>query len=130
MKSGKHNNPVHLWQELKQRRVVRVVTVYLTSAFAILEGIDMVFTRMGLPSWTVTIVMILLGCGLIVAIVLSWVYDITPEGIIKTPDTDHVQADERLVEKSAIPLGKQGTDSKDEEGIFSSWAIMVLQGQP
>ncbi len=80
-------NPFHLWQELKQRKVVRVITVYAASAFALLEAADMIFPRIGFPSWTVTLVMILLACGLVIAVVLAWIYDITPEGIRKTKDT-------------------------------------------
>jgi tetratricopeptide (TPR) repeat protein len=110
-------NPVHFWQELKQRRVVRVVTVYLASAFAILEGVDMVFTRVGLPSWTVTLVMILLGCGLIIAIIFSWIYDITPEGIVKTPDMDQVRSEEKLAEGVVIAPGKPAASGKDEDLI-------------
>jgi len=105
-----HNkNPVHFWQELKQRKVVRVITVYLASAFAILEATDLIFGRLGLPSWTVTLVMILLGCGLIIAIILSWIYDITPGGIVKTPDTDQVQPEEKLAEGAVIASGKPVT---------------------
>lgn len=77
-------NPFHIWHELKQRKVVQVITVYTASALAILQAADMILPRVGLPSWTVTLVLILLGCGLIVAIILSWIYDITPEGIKKT----------------------------------------------
>lgn len=82
-------NPFHLWEELKQRKVVRVITVYAASAFALLEAVDMIFPRLGFPSWTVTLVMILLACGLVIAVVLAWIYDITPEGIRKTKDTGH-----------------------------------------
>ena len=108
-------NPVSLWQELKQRRVVRVVTVYLASAFAILEGTDIITTQLGLPSWPVTLVMILLACGLVVAIILSWIYDITPEGIVKTPDSDQVQADWRLKEDTGTTEGELAVVEKDED---------------
>ena len=82
--TGKSRNPLHLWEELKQRKVVRVITVYTASAFALLQGTDMVFSRLGLPAWTISVLMILLAIGLVIAVVLSWIYDITPEGIKKT----------------------------------------------
>ncbi len=108
-------NPVSLWQELKQRRVVRVVTVYLASAFAILEGTDIITTRLGLPSWPVTLVMILLACGLVAAIVLSWIYDITPEGIIKTPAQVQGDSEERLREHSEIAEGRLAVIDKEDD---------------
>jgi tetratricopeptide (TPR) repeat protein len=91
--AGETKNPFHLWQELKQRKVVRVITVFTASALAVLQAADMVLPRIGFPSWTVTLVMILLGCGLVTAIVLSWIYDITPEGIKKTEDLQQVRND-------------------------------------
>lgn len=113
-------NPVSLWQELKQRRVVRVVTVYLASAFAILEGTDIITTRLGLPSWPVTAVMILLACGLVAAIILSWVYDITPEGIIKTPVPDQVDAEEKYREQAGITEGQLAVVDKDDDLVVKA----------
>ncbi len=113
-------NPVSLWQELKQRRVVRVVTVYLASAFAILEGTDIITTRLGLPSWPVTTVMILLACGLVAAIILSWIYDITPEGIIKTPAPDKVDTEEKLRERIEITEGQLAVADKDDDLILQA----------
>ncbi|TFH38688.1 MAG: hypothetical protein E4G95_02985 [Bacteroidia bacterium] len=75
------NNIFRLWEELKRRNVVRVAIVYLAAAYAILESSDIIFPRLGLPDWTVNLVMVLLFIGLIIVIILSWIYDITPEGI-------------------------------------------------
>ena len=80
----KPDNPTNFWQELKRRKVVRVVTVYAAAAFAILELVDIVSPALGLPSWTLALVIVLLCIGLIISTVLSWVYDITPEGVQKT----------------------------------------------
>jgi hypothetical protein len=40
-----------------------------------------------LPDWTVPLVVVLLGIGFPVAIVLAWAFEVTPEGVKKTPDT-------------------------------------------
>ena len=71
----KFNNIENFWQELKQRKVVRAMTVYLAAAFAILQAADMILPRIGLPDWTVTLVFILLGAGLIVVMTITWIYD-------------------------------------------------------
>lgn len=47
--------------------------------------------RLGLPDWTVTLVVILLIVGLPVAFVLSWIFDITPQGVVKTGPADDVE---------------------------------------
>ncbi|GMR13522.1 MAG: hypothetical protein BMS9Abin29_1732 [Gemmatimonadota bacterium] len=72
------------FEELKRRKVVRVAMVYGAAAFAVLEGADMVFPRLGLPDWTVTFVMMLAIVGFPIALVLSWAFDITPEGVERT----------------------------------------------
>jgi len=40
--------------------------------------------RLGLPDWTVTLLIIILIIGFPVAAIISWIFDITPEGILKT----------------------------------------------
>ena len=59
------NNPFNFWQELKRRKVIRVIIGYAASAFIILEAVDIIFPRMGLPDWTVTLVIFLLIIGFI-----------------------------------------------------------------
>jgi tetratricopeptide (TPR) repeat protein len=82
------NNPFSFFQELKRRKVIRTTLIYLASAFAILEAADIIFPRLGFPEWTLTLVIYLLGFGLITVIILSWIYDITPEGIKITDSLD------------------------------------------
>ena len=72
------------WQELKRRKVVRVITVYAATAFIIIEAGDIILPRLGLPDWTLTLVIILLIVGLPITTIFSWIFDITPEGLRKT----------------------------------------------
>ena len=76
------------WNELKRRKVIKAVFVYVAVAWAILEAADTIFPRLGLPDWTVTFVLILLIIFFILVVVLTWVYDITPEGIKVTRDLE------------------------------------------
>ncbi len=116
--AGNLKNPVRFWQELKQRKVVRVITVYTASSFAILQGVDMIFSRLGLPSWTVTLVMILLACGLVIAIIFSWIYDITPEGIKKTVDLERIKKeDESDIDIKLIP--EKSIDNKVDDDLIA-----------
>lgn len=80
-------NISQFWNELKRRKVVRVVPVYGAAAFVILELADILAEPLRLPDWTVNFVLVLLGIGLVVTLILSWVFDITPEGIEKTKST-------------------------------------------
>lgn len=67
----------HFWQELKRRKVVRVITVYAAAAFVILELVSIVVEPLRLPEWTLTLVIVMLCVGFIIAVTLSWVFDVT-----------------------------------------------------
>ncbi len=82
--SAKPNKLSQFWHELKRRRVIHVIVVYSTAAFVILEAVDIIFPRLNLQDWTVTFVMIPLVVGFPIAMIFSWIFDATPEGIEKT----------------------------------------------
>jgi len=84
---------MNFWQELKRRKVVGVIPVYAAAAFALLELVDIIADPLGLPDGTIRLVLILLLIGLVITIILSWVYDITPEGVKKTKPSG--EADEK-----------------------------------
>ncbi len=73
--------------ELRRRRVFRVAAFYGGIAFVIVQIIDGTFEVMGIPAWVSRLVITLLALGFPVAMGLAWVFDITPEGIVRTKDT-------------------------------------------
>jgi tetratricopeptide (TPR) repeat protein len=111
-------DPVQFWEELKQRKVVRAMTVYIAGAFALLQAVDMIFPRVGLPSWSETLVMILLAAGFIVVIILTWIYDITPEGIKRTNDREQAD-DESKPELEYVVTGWKSSMSQSHEELIS-----------
>jgi tetratricopeptide (TPR) repeat protein len=58
--------------------------MYAATAFIIMEAAEIMLPRLGLPDWTVTFLIILLIVGFPITIILSWIFDITPEGVRKT----------------------------------------------
>jgi adenylate cyclase len=74
-------NAVRLLAELKRRKVFRVVAVYGATTFIVLQGADLVFPHLGLPRWTVTLVVALGLLGLPVALALAWAFDASPDGV-------------------------------------------------
>ena len=71
-------------RELNERRVTRVAIAYLVFAWVVLQIADIVLPAMGLPDWAMTVTLVLLVVFFPVALVLSWIFDITPEGIERT----------------------------------------------
>jgi tetratricopeptide (TPR) repeat protein len=80
----KISNLTKFWLELKRRRVFSVVTAYAATAYIIIEVTNNLASPLHLPAWIPTIVILLLIAGLPVAIILSWIFDFTPQGIKKT----------------------------------------------
>ena len=79
------------WRELKRRKVVHVITVYAAVAFVMLQLVDMVSQPLHFPEWTQGFIIVLLCIGFVIAIFLSWVYDITPAGVKKTKPASAVK---------------------------------------
>ena len=69
-----------LLSELRRRKVVKVLVVYTLVAIGIIEAADLMLPRLGLPDWSVTLVVALAVLGLPLALVLSWVFDVTAGG--------------------------------------------------
>ena len=76
----KPKNLFQFWEELKRRKVTRVITVYAAATFVILELLSIVVEPLRLPEWTLSMVIVLLVIGFVLAVVLSWIYDVSPDG--------------------------------------------------
>jgi TolB-like protein/Tfp pilus assembly protein PilF len=72
-------DPLTFLAELKRRRVVRVLLLYLATAFAVVEASDIVLAALSQPDWMLQAVLALVALGLPVALVLAWMFDIDVE---------------------------------------------------
>jgi len=70
-----------LYHELKRRNVFRVGIAYLALAWLVTEVAGTLFPAFGIPDWGVRFVVIVFALGLVPALIISWVYEITPEGL-------------------------------------------------
>ena len=81
-----------LWDELKRRNVFRVAVLYLVAAWLILQIADVLFGLLEVPGWSLRFVLGLLILGFPVAIVLSWIYELTPEGIRRESEIERSES--------------------------------------
>ena len=79
------------WQELKRRKVIYVITVYASASFVIIELVNNVLEPLNLPDRTPTVAIIVLAIGFPLAVILSWIFDMTPKGVEKTKPIGTVQ---------------------------------------
>src|SRR2546422_2378419 len=79
-------NPRKFFTELKRRKVYRVAITYVVAGWALAQGIAQVLPLFDIPIWVVRLVVLLIVLGFPVALVLSWFFDFTRYGIVRTPD--------------------------------------------
>lgn len=68
-------------EELKRRRAVRAILIYLAATWAVLEVAGLLLPTFGAPEWALRALIIAAGIGLPIVIVLAWAFDFTTEGI-------------------------------------------------
>ncbi len=69
---------------MKRRRVFGVIAVYGTVSFGVLEAASVVFPAISFPDWTLSLLVWAVLAGFPVAVVLSWVFQWTPDGLERT----------------------------------------------
>ena len=77
-----------LLAELKRRNVFRVGAAYAVLAWLLMQVADLLFPLFGAPDWALRIFIIVLMLGLPVALLVSWVFELTPEGLKRDKDVD------------------------------------------
>jgi hypothetical protein len=75
-----------LFAELKRRNVYKVAIAYAIVAWLLIQIATQVFPFFEIPNWAIRLVIMLLVLGLPVALILSWAYELTPEGVKRTED--------------------------------------------
>ncbi len=120
------NNINQLWAELKRRKVFRVLAMYAATAFIILEASDIMLPRLGLPDWTVTFVVILIIIGFPITAIVSWIFDITPEGLMKTVPLN----EEKKTENQVQAEPRRGLINANNIVITILIAVVVILAYP
>jgi TolB-like protein/Flp pilus assembly protein TadD len=72
--------------ELKRRKVYRVALAYGIFASAMIQIGGTILPIFHAPQWTQQVFIVLIAAGFPLSLILAWVYDITAEGIQRTPN--------------------------------------------
>jgi TolB-like protein/Tfp pilus assembly protein PilF len=80
-------SPINLWQDLRRRNVVKVAAIYAASAWLVVQVADLLIDRIPaisepdqLMTWLIAAVI----AGFPVAAILAWLFEIGPEGVVRT----------------------------------------------
>jgi TolB-like protein/Flp pilus assembly protein TadD len=75
-----------LVSELRRRNVLRMAALYVVAAWLIMQVAGVLIDLGALPDWTGPWVLAGLAIGLPIALIFSWIYEITPEGLTLEKD--------------------------------------------
>ena len=74
--------------QIKRRKVFQVAAVYAVIAWLLVQIASTVEAPLNLPQWFDTAVIVLLAVGFPIALVFSWAFDLTAEGIVRDAGTE------------------------------------------
>src|SRR5256886_17034770 len=78
-------NP-NLFSELKRRNVLRMAGLYLVGAWLVVQVAGTVLPMFGVPEWLPRTIVVLLVIGFVPAVIFSWVFQLTPQGLKREAD--------------------------------------------
>lgn len=103
--------------ELRRRNVFRVAAAYLVVGWLITEVMTTILPELGAPVWATRAVILIFAFGFIPAVVLSWFYEITAEGIKRDADVDREN-----------PENHRTARKLDQATIATAIALIIIVG--
>src|SRR5437764_9157082 len=79
-------NPKNFFAELKRRNVYKVAVAYALVAWLLIQSASILFPTFDAPPWVMKVFVAVLVLGFPIALVFSWAFEITPEGIKREED--------------------------------------------
>jgi TolB-like protein/Tfp pilus assembly protein PilF len=83
---------MRFFAELKRRNVIRMAGLYLVGAWLLVQVSGTVLPMFGAPDWLPRSIVILLAMGFVPALIFSWVFEVTPQGLKRDEDVPPEQS--------------------------------------
>jgi len=72
--------------ELKRRKVYPIAVAYLVAGWALAQGVAQVLPVFDVPNWLIRLIVVVIIVGFPIALTLSWFFDLTRYGVVRTPN--------------------------------------------
>ena len=105
-------DPKKFFGELKRRNVYRAAVSYGVVAWFFTQLTTQVFPFFEIPNSAIRFVVIALAVGFPIAMCLSWLYELTPQGIVRSEDLDLLQP---LPLSDSLRLSRLFDSTRDRE---------------
>jgi TolB-like protein len=79
-------NSGNFFAELKRRNVYKVAGAYAVSAWLVIQAASILFPTFEVPAVGMKLLVFILAAGFVVALVVAWAFEMTPEGMKRTSE--------------------------------------------
>lgn len=79
---------MNLYSELKRRGVLQVGMAYLVVSWLLVQVASVLLPAFEVPAWAMRATILLLALGFPIALAISWIFDLTSSGLVRTEDAD------------------------------------------
>jgi TolB-like protein/Flp pilus assembly protein TadD len=76
------------FSELKRRNVYKVAVAYAVVSWLLIQAASILFPTFDAPPWAMKILVVLIALGFPAALIFSWAFEITPEGIVRETEVE------------------------------------------
>jgi hypothetical protein len=105
--------------ELKRRKVYKVEVAYAVASWLLIQAASIFLPTFGAPQCMMKAVVVFLALGFVLSAILSWIFDITPQGIKRTVD---ISPDE------AIDIVRQFEEKARQEFVRGYLSALIYAG--
>src|ERR1700736_3937519 len=81
----------NFFAELKRRNVYKVAVAYAVVSWLLIQAASILLPAFEAPSWVMKALVVFLSLGFVLAVSISWAFEMTPEGMKRT---ENVSPDE------------------------------------
>ena len=85
--------------ELKRRNVIRMAGLYLVGAWLVAQIAETLLPIFHTPEWVLQSLVVLLGIGFLPALVVAWIFELTPVGLKRDSEVAPEQSIALLAER-------------------------------
>src|SRR5438034_8507946 len=79
---------INFFAELKRRNVYKVAVAYAIVGWLLVQVATQVFPFFEIPNWAARLIVLTIIIGFLIALIIAWAFELTPEGLKRTEDVD------------------------------------------
>src|SRR5438477_12693296 len=76
----------NFFAELRRRNVYKVAVAYAVISWLLIQAASILLSTFEAPSWVMKAFVVFLVIGFVIAVFISWAFEMAPEGMRRTSD--------------------------------------------